>query len=100
MIWKTLLSLALGALAKLIIAYITNLKALSLDNPELITVVDDIIKTAADSDKTNAQKRSYAISELKKWGAAWGKDISDSLAATSIELGVQRLKLAEVKEES
>ena len=92
-LWQTLLRIALGVLGELVAAYIRNLQAARLDDSSLIAAVDMAVRNAASqADLSNTAKMDQGINVLKAWASALGRDMSESLARTSIELGVQRMK--------
>jgi ABC-type branched-subunit amino acid transport system permease subunit len=92
--WSTILKLVLGALAELLLAFVANLRQARLDDPSIVAVVDRIVRGIAKDhpEWTGEQKRAHAIDSLKIYALNLRKDLSDSLAATLVELGVQRLK--------
>jgi ABC-type branched-subunit amino acid transport system permease subunit len=92
--WSTILKLVLGALAELLLAFVANLRQARLDDPSIVAVVDRIVRGIAKyhPEWTGEQKRAHAIDSLKIYALNLRKDLSDSLAATLVELGVQRLK--------
>ena len=90
--WQILLRAALGALAGLVQSYVSNLQAARLDDPSLITAVDRAVRNAeTQKDLSGPAKMDHALSILKAWARELGREMSESLARTSIELGVQRL---------
>jgi hypothetical protein len=92
--WSTILKLVLGALAELLLAFVANLRQARLDDPSIVAVVDRIVRGIAKDhpEWTGEKKRAHAIDSLKIYALNLRKDLSDSLAATLVELGVQRLK--------
>lgn len=93
--WMKVLRFVLGALAEIIVPFVKHLRAARLDDPSVIEIVDRIVgNLASRSDLSGELKRTIAVRELKAWGAEVGRDIRDSIAATLIELGVQRMKAA------
>lgn len=92
--WSTILKLVLGALAELVLAFVANLREARLDDPSLVAVVDRIVRGIAKDhpEWTGEQKRAHAIDSLKLYALNLGRDLQSSLAATLVELGVQRMK--------
>jgi hypothetical protein len=90
---KTLLRMILGVIAELIVPFLAHLRVARLNDPSVIEQVDRIVGLyARRPDLTGEQKRAAAIADLKAWGLEVARDVKDSVAATLIELGVQRLK--------
>ena len=91
---KTLISKLLGISSAILSFYGPLLRSLAVTGAgALLPLALDIVKSLADSSKTNSKKREEAVSLLTKEASKRGIEAAESLIRFTIESAVQRIKV-------
>ena len=82
----------LGLVGKFIAAFIVNLVASRSDDPELYSVVLQMVNKADTKGIPGEDKRAWVKFQMKEWAEGMKRDLNDATVNTLIELAVQYLK--------
>ena len=98
-ILKRILALVLGEIATFIMAFITQLQRHRADDPTLWNVIEGICRKfdTDHPDWPGETKYDYAWREIRAYLSEAGRDLSDSLTNSIIEMVVQKRNWLEGK---